>query len=109
VQVFRYIPLGQQLRARFRDSGFAPAVRLRTIQRLDGLVEDIHDSRGWRTSVLDDQSFMEEDRNIVLSLYLDGVNPWKKDNQYSMWPIVLTVCGSALQSYQDACACHDGL
>jgi hypothetical protein len=90
-QVFRYVPLSTQLSARFHASGFAESIRLKLHQRADGIVADLHDSPGWREAVLQNGDFANEPRNLVLSVYADGVNPWSKDTQYSMWPIVLTV------------------
>jgi hypothetical protein len=52
-------------------------------------VTDITESKGFQQNIVD-SGFFSDVRNAVLSLCVDGVNPWEQ-SQYSMWPIIITV------------------
>jgi hypothetical protein len=70
------------------DSSFWNKVRLQ--KDVSGLPpSDLHGSQGWREKVLGDREFMQECRNLVFSFCADGVNPFGKSVQYSMWPLML--------------------
>jgi hypothetical protein len=87
-KAFRYFPLPATLRQQFLDSAFANKVRLQN--NVSGLPpSDLHGSQGWREKVLGDREFMQECRDLVFSFCADGVNPFGKSVQYSMWPLML--------------------
>jgi hypothetical protein len=96
-KVFRYFPLPATLRQQYLDSAFANKVRLQ--KDVSGLSpSDLHGSKGWKEKVLDDTEFMLECRNLVFSFCADGVNPFGKSCQYSMWPSMLRNEGVAAEA-----------
>ena len=42
-----------------------------------------------KEKVIGDKDFILETRNLVYSVCADGVNPYGKSCQYSMWPLML--------------------
>ena len=63
--------------------------------RLDqnqSLVSDLHQSNAWKVKYDTSGPFKGDTRGISLSICTDGTNPFSKEkNQYSMWPIMLTL------------------
>ena len=62
-------------------------------QRQDFIQQDKHDSKVWTEDWFgEDGLFKEIDYGIVMSICLDGVNPFTQNHvDYSMWPIELSI------------------
>ena len=97
VNVFRSIPLVEQLRLKFNRPESARAMRLsKTVCAKaaddETIVCDITESIGFKETVFD-SNFMTDSRNLVLLMGTDGVNPFARERvtTYSLWPIVFFV------------------
>ena len=75
VNVYRFIPIADQLRLFFANPVLAQDLRLHRPRSFseDEKVNDITESEGFREKVWD-SGFMSDSRNIVLLLSTDGVN-----------------------------------
>jgi len=96
VNVFRYVPLEEQMRVIFSNPESAQQMRLdptKSVRGDDIEVTDITESPGFRQKVID-SNFLTDVRNPVFMLAVDGVNPngrKSRASKPSMWPYLLTL------------------
>ena len=91
---FSYIPLVQRIRRLFASKNTYELLteHLKTITNEGKNVRDIHDSTTWKTWFSKHGEFKGNKHSIVLSICLDGVNPFSLRNiNYSFWPIELCI------------------
>jgi len=53
-----------------------------------GEIVDIYDGRAWKSC--GDAAFESEPRHVRIGIATDGVQPFRDNDQYSIWPIVVT-------------------
>lgn len=97
VNVFRTIPLLDQLRLVYRDPIRSVAMRLypaccTDANRDDVEISDITGSIGFKETVFD-SGFMTDPRNPILIMGADGVNPWAINRvaKYGLWPYMFSL------------------
>ena len=94
VNVFRVLPIDEQIRLKFGNASTAAKMRLSVSTCQDASsdhtrVSDITESVGFKEVVFDSE-FMDDLRNVVLLMATDGVNPFAREriSTYSLWPFV---------------------
>jgi hypothetical protein len=107
VKQFTWFGVGNQIRLRYAADGMEEAMKLseRTQQLPSSIrMKSIHDSPGWWQALV---SLPPEKRGRTLFVMLstDGFNPFGKEVQLSLWPMLLRVLNSGPETVADT----DGL
>lgn len=56
---------------------------------MDGIIKDFFDGQAYKQLLQEWQQLKEDPRNMMLALITDGVQPFKDDKGYSIWPIAI--------------------
>ena len=89
---FIYMPIGSKLARMYANKDLAKMLQCHQLRDQLGEVQDIHDSKTWKTLYAKDADFSGDKRGVSLAFCNDGVNPFHHNHiSYSMLPLMLPV------------------
>jgi hypothetical protein len=90
-----YRPVRQIIQEIFSCPSLAKEMTYHNSTRVDDLkwneqeIVDVYDGKAYK-DIMKDPTFNTDPRNVIIGITTDGVQPYTDDDQYSIWPIVLT-------------------
>ena len=88
---FSYMSVEQRIRRMVETEGIREVLDMHKFRDSD-VQHDYQDSKAWKVEYFGPEGVLSDaDEGISLTLCLDGVNPYGPHNDYSMWPILLSI------------------